>query len=113
MALICIEEGGFRIEQSTPDSIEFWDLSQLVKVNHKDGTESTEWKIRAYGISLAHCIDTIIGIRVRMKHVDSIKTLKDFLEAYRKEKIEVYKFFRLCNTPKLGKDFVDEFSKTE
>ena len=48
-----------------------------------------------------------------MKHVDSIKTLKDFLEAYKKEKIEVYKFFRLCNTPKLGKDFVDEFNKTE
>lgn len=95
MALICIEEGGFRIEQSTPDSIDFWDLSQLVKIKHKDGTESTDYKIRAYGISLGMCIDTIIGIRVRMKHVDKIKHLKDFLEAYYTEKKEVYKFFKI------------------
>ena len=113
MALIRIEEGGFRIEQSDSDSIEFWDLSQLVKVKHKDGTESTDWKIRAYGISLARCIDTIIGIRVRMKCVDKIKHLKDFLDAYKKEKIEVYKFFRLNDTLKLGKDFVDEHRSTE
>jgi hypothetical protein len=104
MAVICIEEGGFKFEQSTPDSLEFWDLSQLVKVKHKDGTESTEYKIRAYGISLAHCIDTVIGIRTRMKHVDSIKTLKDFLEAYKTEKAEVYRFFRLNDTKKLSPD---------
>ena len=104
MAVICIEEGGFKFEQSTPDSLEFWDLSQLVKVKHKDETETTEYKIRAYGISLAMCIDTVIGIRTRMKHAESIKTLKDFLEAYRREKSEVYKFFRLNDTKKLTPD---------
>lgn len=104
MALICIEEGGFKIEQSTPDSLEFWDLSQLVKVKHKDETESTEYKIRAYGISLSKCIDTIIGIRTRMKHHESIKTLKDFLEAYKQEKAEVYRFFRLNDIKKLKPD---------
>ena len=113
MALITIEEGGFKIEQSTPDSVDFWDLSQLVKVNHKDGTESTDWKIRAYGISLARCIDTIIGIRTRMKHSDSIKTLKDFLDAYKKEKLEVYKFFRLSDTPKLIATNESELRKAE
>jgi len=113
MALICIEEGGFRLEQSTSDSLEFWDLSQLVNVKHKDGTESTDWKVRAYGISLAKCIDTIIGIRTRMKHADTIKTLKDLLEAYRKEKQEVYRFFRLGDTKKLGKDFIDEHREVE
>ena len=110
MAVICIEEGGFKFEQSTPDSLEFWDLSQLVKVKHKDETETTEYKIRAYGISLAMCIDTVIGIRTRMKHAESIKTLKDFLEAYRKEKSEVYKFFRLNDTKKLTPD---DIKKTE
>jgi len=104
MAVISIEEGGFKIEQSTPDSLEFWDLYQLVKVKHKDDTESTEYKIRAYGISLARCIDTIIGIRTRMKHCDTIKTLKDFLEAYKHEKSEVYRFFKLNDTKKLSPD---------
>lgn len=113
MALICIEEGGFKFEQSTADSIDFWDLSQLVKVKHKDGSESTEWKIRAYGISLARCIDTVIGIRVRMKHADKIKHLKDFLEAYKLEKSEVYKFFRIGDTKKIDKDFIDEHKKVE
>lgn len=112
MAVICIEEGGFKFEQSTPDSLEFWDLYQLVKVKHKDETESTEYKIRAYGISLAMCIDTIIGIRTRMKHCESIKTLKDFLEAYKKEKSEVYKFFKIGGTKKLNPDDIQRAEQT-
>lgn len=109
MALITIEEGGFKIVQSSSDSVDFWDLFQMVKVKHKDESESLEWKNIAWGISLANCLHTIIGVRVRMKHIDEIKHLKDFLDAYKKEKIEVFKYFKL-DMPKIN---IDEYKRAE
>lgn len=103
MAQIIIEDGGFRLEEVDIGS-DFFDLYGRKKIAHKDGTETIEWKILAYGIPINEAILRIINCRIGARHPE-IMNLKEFFTSFKEERKKVIEDFSL-QTLNLTKDLI-------
>lgn len=93
MAIII--EGAFKLEQCGDDSL-FWDLSQRTNVKHKDGSVTSEYKIRGYGMTLSQCVNKIIII-LTSHRCKNISKFKEYLETYKEVATEVMDKFSIAN----------------
>lgn len=91
-----ITQGVFKLEQCSDDSI-FWDLSQQCQVKHKDGSVTTEYKSRGYGLTLSQCINKIILIITSCKVGNTGVTFKEYLAIYKSVADEVIAKFSIGN----------------
>lgn len=90
-----IKEGAFKLEQCGDDS-NFWDLYQLSNVKHKDGSVTSEYKIRGYGIPLSGCVNRIILILTNHR-CKNVSTFKEYLTMYNDVAREVIDKFSIAN----------------
>ena len=108
---LTIEEGGFRLEQVDLGD-PHWDVSVKKKTKHKDGTESEEWKVLAYGVSMNYAMEKIILTRMAARHSDKVLTFQEFFEGFKKERQAVLNAFHLA-TIDLTKDLIKNYGNRE
>ena len=75
-----IEEKDFRmtqINQSSP----FWDLELLKTIKPKGGETRQEFVNVGYGMTLGHCLKSIMSFRIANKHKEAV-TMKQYLKEF-------------------------------
>lgn len=76
-----IEEKDFRmtqINQSSP----FWDLEVLKTIKPKGGETRQEFTNVGYGMTLGHCLKSIMNFRIANKHTEEVLSMKEYLKEY-------------------------------
>lgn len=76
-----IEEKDFRmtqINQSSP----FWDLELLKTIRPKGGEARQEFVNVGYGLTLGHCLKSIVNFRIACKHTEDVLSMKEYLKEY-------------------------------
>ena len=66
-----------QISQSSP----FWDLELLKTIKPKGGEPRQEFVNAGYGMSLGHCLRSIMSFRIATKHEDAV-TLRQYLKEF-------------------------------
>lgn len=80
-------EGPFYKISPIDDHSVFFDLYLLYEVGGKN--PRSEFKVASYGITLENAIKAIIRHAVYKKYKDETITLKQYLDAYKKEKEDI------------------------
>jgi hypothetical protein len=75
-----IEEKDFRMTQISQSS-SFWDLELLKTIRPKGGEPRQEFVNVGYGMTLGHCLKSIMNFRIANKHKDAV-TLKQYLREF-------------------------------
>lgn len=76
-----IEDKDFRmtqINQSSP----FWDLEVLKTIKPKGGVARQELTNVGYGMTLGHCLKSIVNFRLSNKHLEDVVSMKQYLKEY-------------------------------
>lgn len=74
-----IEEKDFRMTQISQSS-PFWDLELLKTIRPKGGVARQEFVNVGYGMTLGHCLKSIVNFRLSCKH--DVVSMKQYLREY-------------------------------
>ena len=83
-----IEEKDFRMTQISPSS-PFWDLDLLKTIKPKGGEARQEFTNVGYGMTLGHCLKSIVNFRIASRHIDEALSLKEYLKEFLVELKEI------------------------
>jgi len=86
-----IEEKDFRMTQISQSS-SFWDLEVLKTIKPKGGVPRQEFTNVGYGMTLAHCLRTIVSYRIACKHLEDVVSMKQYLKEYIAELKQIRKY---------------------
>lgn len=86
-----IEEKDFRMTQISQSS-PFWDLEVLKTIKPKGGVARQEFVNVGYGMTLAHCLRTIVSYRIAVKHSEDVVSMKQYLKEYIAELKQIRKY---------------------
>lgn len=75
-----IEEKDFRMTQISQSS-PFWDLELLKTIKPKGGVARQEFVNVGYGMTLGHCLRSIMSFRIANKHEEAV-TMKQYLKEF-------------------------------
>jgi hypothetical protein len=75
-----IEEKDFRMTQISQSS-PFWDLELLKTIRPKGGEPRQEFVNVGYGLTLGHCLKSIMSFRIASKHEEAV-TMKQYLKEF-------------------------------
>ena len=70
-----IEEKDFRMTQISPSS-PFWDLELLKTIKPKGGEARQEFTNVGYGMTLGHCLKSIVNFRIASRHSESVQLIQ-------------------------------------
>ena len=70
-----IEEKDFRMTQISPSS-PFWDLDLLKTIKPKGGEARQEFTNVGYGMTLGHCLKSIVNFRIANRHPESVQLIQ-------------------------------------
>ena len=70
-----IEEKDFRMAQISPSS-PFWDLELLKTIKPKGGEARQEFTNVGYGMTLGHCLKSIVNFRIANRHSESVQLIQ-------------------------------------
>ena len=70
-----IEEKDFRMTQISPSS-PFWDLELLKTIKPKGGEARQEFTNVGYGMTLGHCLKSIVNFRIANRHSESVQLIQ-------------------------------------
>jgi hypothetical protein len=76
-----IEEKDFRMTQISQSS-PFWDLELLKTIRPKGGVVRQEFTNVGYGMTLGHCLKSIVNFRLSNKHLEDVVSMKQYLKEY-------------------------------
>lgn len=76
-----IEEKDFRMTQISQSS-PFWDLEVLKTIKPKGGVARQEFANVGYGMTLGHCLKSIVNFRLSNKHLEDVVSMKQYLKEY-------------------------------
>lgn len=76
-----IEEKDFRMTQISQSS-SFWDLELLKTIKPKGGVARQEFVNAGYGMTLGHCLKSIVNFRIASRHIDEALSLKEYLKEF-------------------------------
>jgi hypothetical protein len=76
-----IEEKDFRMTQISQSS-SFWDLEVLKTIKPKGGVARQEFTNVGYGMTLGHCLKSIVNFRLSNKHLEDVVSMKQYLKEY-------------------------------
>ena len=76
-----IEEKDFRMTQISQSS-PFWDLEVLKTIKPKGGVARQEFTNVGYGMTLGHCLKSIVNFRLSNKHPEDVVSMKQYLKEY-------------------------------
>jgi len=76
-----IEEKDFRMTQISQSS-PFWDLEVLKTIKPKGGESRQEFTNVGYGMTLGHCLKSIVNFRLSNKHLEDVVSMKQYLKEY-------------------------------
>ena len=74
-----IEEKDFRMTQISQSS-PFWDLELLKTIRPKGGVARQEFVNVGYGMTLGHCLKSIVNFRLSCKY--DVLSMKQYLKEY-------------------------------
>ena len=83
-----IEEKDFRMTQISQSS-SFWDLELLKTIKPKGGVARQEFVNAGYGMTLGHCLKSIVNFRIASRHIDEALSLKEYLKEFLAELKEI------------------------
>lgn len=75
-----IEENDFRMTQISQSS-PFWDLELLKTIKPKGGEPRQEFVNAGYGMTLGHCLKSIMNFRIANKHEEAV-SMKQYLKEF-------------------------------
>lgn len=76
-----IEEKDFRMTQISQSS-SFWDLELLKTIKPKGGVARQEFVNAGYGMTLGHCLKSIVNFRIASRHIDEALSMKEYLKEF-------------------------------
>ena len=76
-----IEEKDFRMTQISQSS-PFWDLELLKTIRPKGGEARQEFVNAGYGMTLGHCLKSIMSYRIACKHNEEVLSMKAYLKEF-------------------------------
>lgn len=76
-----IEEKDFRMTQISQSS-PFWDLELLKTIKPKGGEPRQEFTNVGYGMTLGHCLKSIMSFRIASRHTEEAISMKQYLKEF-------------------------------
>ena len=76
-----IEEKDFRMTQISQSS-SFWDLELLKTIKPKGGEPRQEFVNAGYGMTLGHCLKSIVNFRIASRHIEGALSMKEYLKEF-------------------------------